>query len=92
MFWVTWRTIKNELTGLTSGGTALDITIEVDSATGVITITGKLTGTETEALSITLTPTEDGEGNVDVSISAIQSLLLIILLVLELTSMWMVSH
>lgn len=66
--------LKNELTGLTSGGTALDITIEVDSATGVITITGKLTGTETEALSITLTPTEDGEGNVDVSISAIQSL------------------
>ena len=70
----TLSNLQTELAGLTSGGTDFDITINVDSATGIITITGNLTGTETEAFSITLTPTEDGEGNVNVSISATQSL------------------
>ncbi|WP_145981760.1 DUF5801 repeats-in-toxin domain-containing protein [Vibrio algivorus] len=66
--------LKNELSGLTSGGTALDITIDVDATTGVITITGNLTGSSDEVFSITLTPNEDGTGNVVVDISATQTL------------------
>ena len=66
--------LKEELSGLTSGGTALDITIDVNATTGVISIIGNLTGTTDEAFSITLTPTEDGEGNVVVDISATQTL------------------
>lgn len=66
--------LKDELSGLTSGGTALDITIDVDATTGVITITGNLTGSSDQVFSITLTPNEDGAGNVVVDISATQSL------------------
>ncbi|TVO36814.1 type I secretion C-terminal target domain-containing protein [Vibrio algivorus] len=66
--------LKTELAGLTSGGTALDITIDVDATTGVITITGNLTGSSDEVFSITLTPNEDGTGNVVVDISATQTL------------------
>ncbi|MFH0258288.1 type I secretion C-terminal target domain-containing protein [Vibrio rumoiensis] len=66
--------LQSELSGLTSGGTALDITIDVDATTGVITITGNLTGSSDQVFSITLTPNEDGAGNVVVDISATQSL------------------
>ena len=63
--------LQTELEGLTSGQTALDITI--NTVDGVITITGNLTGTTDEVFSITLTPTEDGNGNVSVAIEVTQS-------------------